>query len=222
MSNPFFSVIVPEHNSAEFMRKGLDSIAEQTFRDYELIVVCDRCTDDTAEIAKSYDSKVPELTVLEVDYGKCGLTRNKGLDIARGEWILFMDDDDWFLHEFVFEVIADIVKKQGCDVVSFGFIWKMKDEETGEIKNKLTPPLKENGVAWVAPWTKAWRRSFIGDHRFPSWKHSDDLGFAEEMYPLIKLGGLANIPIYYYNYLREGSIAWKLSTGELSNADMKE
>ena len=215
MSNPFFTVIVPEHNSAEFMRKGLDSIAEQTFRDYELIVVCDSCTDNTAEIAKSYDSRVPELTVLEVEYGKCGLTRNKGLDIARGEWVLFMDDDDWFLHEFVFENIADVVRAKDCDIVAFGFVWKT---ENG---NKLTPPLKENGVAWVAPWTKAWRRSFIGDHRFPAWKHSDDLGFAEEMYPLVKLGGLANFPIYYYNFLREGSIAWKLKTGELSNSDMK-
>lgn len=216
MRNPFFSVIVPEHNSAEFMRKGLDSIAKQTFRDYELIVVCDSCTDNTAEIAKGYEYLVPDLTVLEVEYGKCGLTRNKGLDIARGEWVLFMDDDDWFIHEFVFENIADAVRNGGCDIVAFGFVWKLKEG------NKYTPPRKDNGVIWVAPWSKAWRRDFIGEHRFPAWKHSDDLGFAEEMYPLIKMAGFANFPIIYYNYLREGSIAWKLQTGELSNDDMRE
>lgn len=44
---PFFSVIVPEHNSEKFMRKGLDSIKQQTFKDYELIIVCDACTDNT-------------------------------------------------------------------------------------------------------------------------------------------------------------------------------
>ena len=88
MSKPFFSVIVTEHNSAEWMRKGLDSIADQSFRDYELIVICDRCTDNTAEIAKSYDARVPEITVLEVDFGRAGLSRNRGLDIARGECVL--------------------------------------------------------------------------------------------------------------------------------------
>ena len=52
MSNPFFSVIVPMHNSAAFMRRGLDSIREQTFTDYELIIVCDACEDNTADIAR--------------------------------------------------------------------------------------------------------------------------------------------------------------------------
>ena len=54
MKKPFFSVIVPEHNSAEWMRKGLNSIRWQSFTDYQLIIVCDRCTDDTAKIAEEY------------------------------------------------------------------------------------------------------------------------------------------------------------------------
>ena len=61
MSKPFFSVIVPEHNSAEFMRKGLESIKAQSFTDYELIVVCDACEDNTAEIAREYTDKVFEI-----------------------------------------------------------------------------------------------------------------------------------------------------------------
>ena len=49
---PFFSVIIPAHNSAEYIRKGLDSIKEQSFTDYELIVVCDACTDKTVHVAR--------------------------------------------------------------------------------------------------------------------------------------------------------------------------
>ena len=85
---PFFSVIVPEHNSEKFMRKGLDSIKEQTFTDYELIIVCDACTDNTVNIAKEYTDKV-----FEIDKKRCGAARNLGLDNAKGQWILFMDDD---------------------------------------------------------------------------------------------------------------------------------
>lgn len=213
MSKPFFSVIVPVHNAEDRMRRCLDSIKMQTFTDYELIIVCDDCGDNSAEIAREYTG-----IVLEVDFGKAGLARNAGLDIANGEWILFADDDDWFLYPYVFENIADALAANECDVMAFGFIWKMDNH------NKLIPPLQsqKNGYPWIAPWTKAWRRSFIGDHRFPAWKHSDDLGFAEEMYPLIRTLCCSNFPIYYYNYMHEGSIQWKLAHGELSMNDMKE
>ena len=216
MSNPFFSVIVPMHNSEEYMRPGLDSIAAQSFRDYELIVVCDKCSDNTAEIAKSYDVKVPEITVDEVDFGKCGLTRNHGLDIARGEWILFMDDDDWFLHPYVFEMLHDQLIRVDCDIMACGFIWKRGD------RNELTPWHMPQGTVWVAPWSKVWKRSFIGEHRFPAWKHSDDLGFAEEMYPLVDKFGYFPHAIYYYNWMREGSIQDKLAKGELSMDNVRE
>ena len=210
---PFFSVILPEHNSAAFMRKMLDSIFQQTFRGYELIVVCDRCTDNTAEIARGYTRNV-----LEVDNGKCALTRNAGIDVATGEWILFADDDDWFLHPYVFEILHAALKGNDCDVLAFGFVVDWKDGRG----NVLEPFYHPRGSIWVAPWTKAWRRSFIGEHRFPAWKHSDDLGFAEEMFPLVEKWDYLNHAMYYYNYMRAGSIQDKLRTGELSNDDMRE
>ena len=76
MSKPFFSVIVPAHNAEGFIRKTLDSVAMQDFKDYELIVVCDRCTDNTYNVACEYDHLVPTITVIETDYGMDGLARN--------------------------------------------------------------------------------------------------------------------------------------------------
>ena len=210
MSDPFFSVILPLHNSAGFMRKMLGSIRKQSFKDYELICVCDKCSDDTAKIARAYSD-----TVLEVDFGNAGLTRNAGLDIANGEWILFSDDDDWWLHDYAFETIHMKLIGNDCDVLAYGFYWKHGEHS---IPTSCYHP---KGTIWVAPWTKAWRRSFIGDHRFPHWKHSDDLGFAEEMYPLVNKWDVMDIPLYYYNYMHEGSTQWKLKTGELSMDDMR-
>lgn len=214
MNKPFFSVIVPLHNSAEFMRRGLDSVRGQTFDGYELILVCDRCTDDTVEIAREYSD-----TVLEVDFGKAGLSRNAGLDIATGKWILFLDDDDWFLHDYVFELLHNNLEGKTCDVLAFGFLC---DWQTGK-GLEVVPFLHSSGESiWVAPWTKAWRRDFIGDHRFPAWKHSDDLGFAQEMYPLIKEWEFLNAPMYYYNYMRPGSTQDKIRLGEFTKDNMKE
>lgn len=196
MKKPFFSVIVPEHNSAEFMRKGLESIRAQTFADYELIVICD-CEEDFA-IAKEYTDKA-----VLTDQKRCGPKRNIGLDMAAGKWILFMDDDDWFLHDGAFQVIADHVGKE--DILAFGFEWA----GVGPARN--TP-----GNLMVAIWNKAWKRSFIEKNnlRFPGWEHSDDLGFADQAHPLAKVAFLDE-SLYYYNYLRPGSIAWKLQNGEL-------
>lgn len=210
---PFFSVIVTEHNSAAYMRKMLGSIRKQTFTDYELIIVCDRCTDDTAKIAMGYSD-----VVLTVDNGRCGLSRNNALDIAKGEWILFADDDDWWLHEFAFELIANVAKvSDQADLLCFGFLARDFVEQEG-LYYFMNCPVNYPPCyrMWAAPWNKAWRRSFIGDHRFPDWEHSDDLGFAREMHPLAaERMVFINTPLYYYNYMRPGSIADRLSKGEL-------
>ena len=110
-----FSIIIPAHNSASYIRKALDSIKAQTFKDYELIVVCDSCTDNTQAIAEEYGA-----TTVKVGYGRDGLTRNEGLARANGEYVLFMDDDDWWLHEYVLSQLND--KLEECpdvDVIVF-------------------------------------------------------------------------------------------------------
>ena len=210
MSKPFFSMIVTEHDSADFMRKGLDSIREQTFTDYELIIVCDRCHDNTAEIAREYSDKV-----IECDHGMASMARNEGLDVAEGEWVLWMDDDDWYLHEFAFEMIADFIKehqkaKIEFDILAYSFIWK----GVGFARNT-------DQRVWPAIWNKAWRREFIGKERFPEWKHSDDYGFAVKLHPKARFV-FWDQPFYYYNFMRAGSVSEKIKNGEYTNHDIPE
>lgn len=194
MNKPFFSVIVPAHNSAEFIRKGLKSIKQQTFTDYELIVVCDACTDDTAEVVTGYADKV-----ISTWHGRDGLARNAGIDSADGEWILFMDDDDWWLHPYVFEMIAGKAGKFEEDILAFGFL----------ARDFQQPGLQEyynsRGHIWPAVWNKCYRREFIGDTRLPGIEFTSDLPFTNEL--LRKGPGVQflAVPLYYYNYMRKGS-----------------
>ena len=203
----FFSVIIPAHNAAGWMRKGLDSIKRQTFTDYELIIVCDDCQDNTAEIAREYTDRV-----YEVPWHNCGKTRNRGLDEATGKWILFMDDDDWFMDDSAFMVIAQELKrleKEGdqFDVLAFDFIF-------GSNGYARQYP----GHLYIAIWNKAWRREFIGDTRFPEVPHSDDVGFAMRTHGRARFRYL-NETLYYYNWMRPGSITQKLHTGELKTLE---
>ena len=209
MKYPFFSVIVPLHNSETFMRKGLDSIVNQSFKDYELLMICDSCTDNTKHVAIEY-MKGSRDNVLSVNFGRAGLSRNAGLDIARGEWVLFMDDDDWYLPG-AFEAIADELSRQkDIDILAYGFHWRhIGDTYQGPWTIK------------TAVWNKAWRRDFIGEERFPDWIHTDDLGFARKMHPKARFGHLDMI-LYYYNFMREGSVSTRIRDGEFDNSQLPE
>lgn len=201
-----FSVIVPAHNSADFIRKGLDSIRSQTFTDYELIVVCDACTDDTERIAREYTDNV-----IVIDRGLDGIARNAGINAAKGEWLLFMDDDDWFLHEYVFEQLAGAVGKNGEDVLFFSFIWK----GVGYMKQSAEHQ-------FFAVWSKAWRRSFVGSTRFPAKPYWSDTDFHVELMRKNPIAAAWDMPMYYYNYLRPGSISWRRDKGEIEDNKPEE
>ena len=203
MGEPFFSVIVPAHEAEARIRRGLESIRRQTFEDYELIVICDDCGDSTAAIAREYTDKV-----FEVGWHNCGKTRNKGLDEATGRWILFMDDDDWWQDDSAFQVIAEGIRHGGdFDVLAFGFTFG----SNGYV-------MQYPGHLYIAIWNKAWRRGFIGDTRFPEVPHSDDVGFAEQTHHRARFRYM-NENLYYYDYMRPGSITQKLRTGELKTLE---
>lgn len=185
-----YSIIIPAHNAAYRIIRALDSIESQTFKDYELIVICDACEDNTAEIAREYTDKVET-----VDFRNCGPTRSRGLDLATGEWILFVDDDDWWLHEYVLEQLDQQLGDE--DLLCFAFIWKGRG---------YTSPNRPGGRYWPAVWNKCWRRTAIGGTRFPS-EYPDDLLFHNQMMEKFLKIRTWEMPLYYYNYWREGSIS---------------
>lgn len=183
-----FSIIIPAYNSEGYIHKALDSIEQQMFKDYEVIVVCDSCKDGTAAVARSYGAKV-----IEVDFSNEGPTRNTGIEAATGDWILFMDDDDWFMHGLVLDKLNEQIAED-VDLIQFGFIWG---------KEGYTSP----GDYWAC-WNKCYRREFVGDARFSNEKDRSDVQFKILVYD--KNPRIRNIwePLYFYDYMREGSVSW--------------
>lgn len=184
-----FSIIIPAHNSQDFIETALGSVVEQCFTDYELIVVCDACTDRTKKIAEFYADKV-----LEVDYHNDGLTRNAGMDVAEGDWILFMDDDDRWLHEYVLTIL-DKACRYNADVVAFGFIFKSRGP---------VGPLMDGAHLWPNVWSKAWRREYVQQFRFKNIPMESDLHFCADALPGARVR-LVDGQLYLYNYMRPGS-----------------
>ena len=192
---PKFSIIIPAYNAEGHIRKALDSIKSQVYKDYELIVNCDRCTDNTFNIAKEYTNKV-----YKADFGNDGLSRSLGLDMAEGDWVMFMDDDDWWLHEYVLTMIDRKLGEKYCTILAFGFIFKGAG---------YARPQGNHGQHWIAVWNKVWKRRFIGNVRFPNVHSCSDRYFHNELMKHNPVIVNWDMPFYYYNYLRKGSISEK-------------
>ena len=204
MAEPMFSVIVPAHNSEAFIRKGIESIVFQQNASFELIVVCDRCTDNTQDVAGMYGART-----VAVDYGRDGLSRDKGISIATGEWILFMDDDDWFVHEYCFKMLADEINSyENADVVAFGYLCKGRGYVPPSEKTIFQP-----GEAHV--WSNCWRREAISGAAFGDAMFCSDTYFVRDMKKRVMRYELFDMPLYYYNFLREGSQTDLLIQGKI-------
>ena len=190
---PKFSIIIPAHNSSAYICNALESIKSQTFKDYELIVICDSCNDNTEQIAKSYGAYTES-----VNFGRDGLTRNRGIEVAKGDYILFMDDDDWWLHEFVLQQISNKLDiHPGTDILCFSFIFK---------NWKYAIPKGNNGKHWIAVWNKCWSQRIAKSCRFSNEWSVSDVQFHRQAFSKNPKVVDWDMPMYYYNYMRKGSI----------------
>jgi len=187
-----FSVIMPSKDGEKRINKALNSIISQSFKDYEMIVICDSCEDNTKQVAESYGA-----ITLECEHKSPGLTLNEGLKIAQGEYILFMNDDDWFLHERVFELIDNQLNQIHADILCFGFIM-------GKLGYKTA--LGNNGKLFPGQTLKAWRRSTIGETQFIKDPVYCDLVFLEDVISKNPIVATWDEPLYYHDWMRPGSI----------------
>ena len=113
------SVIIPLYNAGKFIGECLDSLLNQTFQSFEIIVVDDCSTDNSVAIVKSYAEKFGErltVTATERNSGSGGLPRNKGLSLAKGEYVQFLDADD-MLQKTALEEIYSLAKEYDADVI---------------------------------------------------------------------------------------------------------
>ncbi len=121
-----FSIIIPTFNAAKNIRKCLDSILNQTFSDFEVLVINDGSTDETGDILEEYSSKFSNIRVFTFSNSGVGISRRRGISLAQGEYLIFVDSDDsinsGLLYELYntissFECHLDVIRYQ-CEIVN--------------------------------------------------------------------------------------------------------
>ena len=137
------SIIIPVYNVEEYLRQALDSVIHQTLKDIEIICVDDRSTDNSFEILKEYASKDGRIKILQTDKNSGpGVARNLGLNLANGEYIMFLDPDDWYELNAC-ELAYNQIKQNDNDYVQFNYKLYREDNNTTKVKSRrLRPFLK--------------------------------------------------------------------------------
>jgi glycosyltransferase involved in cell wall biosynthesis len=155
-----FSIVIPNYNSEKWIEKLLNSILEQTFTDYEVIIVDDISTDNSIDlITKTINDKRFKLIRLEEKRWNGG-TRNIGVKNAQGEYILFADCDDWFNSNDCLETIAKVIEennKPDCVRLPYSFIEIGK----GDVMLHENSLEELANTVFVAPWTKCIKRELF-------------------------------------------------------------
>ena len=125
---PEISVIIPVYNAEQYLTQCLDSVAGQTFADFEAIIVNDGSTDGSADIIREYAGRDSRFIVVEQENKGLSEARNAGINIARGQWITFVDSDDMVAPDFL-QALLDAAQKTGADISCSGkrLFWNRAD-----------------------------------------------------------------------------------------------
>lgn len=126
MKHPLISVIIPVYKVEAYLRDCLDSVINQTYRNLEIILVDDGSPDNCGCICDEYAAKDDRVIAIHKKNAGVGAARNIGIQIARGEWISFVDSDDW-LELRMYQVLAKYIEESNVDALCFGYDSVYKD-----------------------------------------------------------------------------------------------
>lgn len=174
---PLISVIVPVYNVEKYLRKCLDSIINQTYKYLQIILVNDGSTDSSLSICKEYENIDGRIIVIDKENEGPAVARNIGLDYANGDFIAFVDSDDWIL-ENMYEVLIEKQSIHNADMTVCGklnYYEKTDSFMSGKLFESDVYCEKEEAIGIlmlksVAPWNKLYRKKLFDSIRFPQGK----------------------------------------------------
>ncbi|UVW16005.1 glycosyltransferase family 2 protein [Leuconostoc citreum] len=209
------SVVMPVYNVARYVRRSIDSILKQTFKEFELILVDDGSTDDSSSILDEYKEN-PRVNVIHKKNSGSGLSRNIGLDIAKGKYIYFMDPDDWLEGEMLRDNY-ELIRKKSPDILLFGSYDHFGNKVTSQnldsefLQSKKSflerfPQLFKKNVMYTV-WNKIYKKSFLLNFnlRFGSERSGQDYVFNIKVYDKVNTMVITSKKYYHYVVQRKGS-----------------
>ena len=206
------SIIVPVYNTGEYLAPCIESLTSQTYSNLEIILVDDGSTDGSGAVCDEFARRDDRVKVIHQKNAGVSAARNAGLEIARGEYIAFVDSDDWVSPRYL-ELLRQGLETTGSDICECGILRTEGDscpepaETAPEVFDTVAAleQLIRDGRFHQYVWNKLYRRELIGDIRFPVGKTNEDEFWTYQVFGRAKR--VAGIDAVLYNYFqRPGSI----------------
>ena len=198
-----FSVIVPVYNTQEYLKRCIESVLNQTYKNYEIILINDGSTDNSLEILKKYESNNKVKIITQKNHG-LSYTRNVGISHATGDYVILLDSDD-FLEKDLFKVLNLNIKNE--DMIKFNYNYyfgnnekkpiqsvKFKENNGREALIKLINEKKVFEMSCIY----AYKKDYIKNFEFEEGKYHEDLGLIPLM--IYETKKISSIDYIGYNY----------------------
>lgn len=217
---PLISIIIPAYNSAKYIAECIKSIVNQTFNDYEVIIIDDGSTDDTLSVIKK--NVTSKFKVISKKNSGAGMARNEGIKLATGKYITFMDSDDFLFDSFCLEKISQILLKDNYDVVAYKMVRYYERKNKFLIENDITANNEqfnniydylhftiENSRLSVSQCDKIIKLDLLKKNKiyFEKMSMLEDIDWSLRLYEKVKTIKIFNEPIYVYRQNIDGSVS---------------
>lgn len=226
-----FSVIVPVYNVDKYLKTCVQSILDQSCSDYELILVDDGSTDRSGEICDAYEKKDNRVKVVHQENGGLSCARNTGIRAAKGDYLVFIDSDDWIDHNAL-ESFEKIIVQSHPEVIETKLVEEYEDrtvikdqhfatwlEQDFTRERALNWILYETEDTWPAP-KRICKREFIisNDLFFAEGRLQEDIDWTTRLCCCAKIFEGYDQPWYHYRMKREGSITNNIHAKYITDA----
>jgi len=217
------TVIVPVYNTEIYLERCLSTIVNQSYKNLEIILIDDGSTDSSPKICDSYAESDHRIKVIHKENGGQSSARNRGLDIVSGDWILFVDSDDWIALKTIESCLKVSEEEPEADMIMFGCAEVRSWNETNFIKDgpsfkkefnstDLRRRLLKEGIkddTWFSCWRYFFRSKVLKNLRFREGKINEDIDY---IYKAMRNASVIFVinPIFYYYFQGMGSTTTSL------------
>jgi glycosyltransferase involved in cell wall biosynthesis len=203
--NPKISIIVPVYKVEQYIHKCIDSILKQTLIDFELILINDGSPDNCGQICEEYARKDARIKVIHKENGGLSSARNAGLDVAKGEYIGFVDSDDW-IEPDMYELLYNLCEDNNCEIANISSFIHYKDRTIRNgghpffihNRSEAMKTMLEGKLYDEVVWTKLIKRSLLRDLRFKTGIVYEDTAFTYQLIHKSNRICCIGMPMYHY------------------------
>lgn len=215
------SVLMLTYNREALVGRAIESILNQTYLNFEFLIIDNGSTDQSGAIADRYAAQDSRIRVIHRERGNIGSGRNTGLDAARGEYITFIDDDDWTEPDFL-EFLHDLITETDADVAICGAADKIFDEKCVMTAEEALITLMWRKKYNMAFPTKLFRREMMENLRFPEDGSYDDIALMYKLLAGAQRVAYHGLPKYTFYRHPGNNSAWTTNHKLLNPATLDE